>query len=134
MRIIIDNNILFSLMKPDSINSHLFSIIRAEFFAPDFIKQEFTKYEEECFLKSRLSKEDFTKRKKEVFSRIKFVDFLEYKFFIKEAKNSILDTDDFPYIALGLKLNCPIWSNDKDLKKQDKVKVFSTKDIVEVLT
>ena len=41
------------------------------------------------------------------------------------------DADDTAYIALALHLNCPIWSNDKKLKKQDKVKVITTKELLE---
>jgi len=35
------------------------------------------------------------------------------------------------YIALALKLNCPIWSNDTDLKQQDRIKVYNTKELLE---
>ena len=34
------------------------------------------------------------------------------------------------YFALALKLNCPIWSEDKALKKQSKVKVYSTSELL----
>lgn len=40
---------------------------------------------------------------------------------------------DSEYFALALKLNCAIWSNDKRLKQQDKIKVYSTEDLVKVL-
>ena len=36
------------------------------------------------------------------------------------------------YFALALKLNCGIWSNDKKLKNQDKVKVYSTEDLLKI--
>ena len=133
MRLIIDNNILFSLMKPNSTNSHLFSIMNAEFLAPEFINKEFKKYEEECLLKSKLSKPDFIKRKKEILDKIKFIKFSEYKELIKTAKLYTKDIDDAPYIALALKINYPIWSNDKRLKEQNKVKILSTEDIIEIL-
>lgn len=133
MRLIIDNNILFSLMKPDSTNSHLFSIMNAEFLAPEFINNEFKKYEDECLLKSKLSKIDFIKRKKEILDKIKFIKFSEYKEFIEKTKLYTKDIDDAPYIILALKLNCPLWSNDKRLKEQSKVKVLSTEDIIEIL-
>ena len=34
------------------------------------------------------------------------------------------------YFALELKLNWGIWSNDKKLKEQNKVKVYSTEDLL----
>lgn len=50
-----------------------------------------------------------------------------------QAEEISPDKDDTLYIALAMKLKCPIWSNDKDLKKQSEVKIYSTKDIIEIL-
>ncbi len=38
---------------------------------------------------------------------------------------------DAPYFALALHLNCAIWSGDKALKGQLKVKVFNIKELVD---
>ncbi len=115
-------------MKPDSVASKLFSFLNSEFIAPSFIMHEFNKYNNECLKKSGLSKKDFNKRKDEVFSRINFVEFNEYKEFIREALKELTDEEDAPYIALALKIKTPIWSNDKDLKKQGKITILSTED------
>lgn len=50
--------------------------------------------------------------------------------FMKKAKLLSPDPNDCPYFALALKLGCPIWSNDKRLKTQYNVKVYSTEDLV----
>jgi len=42
------------------------------------------------------------------------------------------DPDDMAYFALALKLNCAIWSNDKKLKEQDKVKVYNTHELSKI--
>lgn len=62
--------------------------------------------------------------------RIEFVPVEEFKDFLKEAELVCPDPDDIEYFALALKLNCPIWSEDKRLKKQSKVKVFSTSELL----
>src|SRR3989344_3658052 len=129
---IIDNNILFSLMKPDSKNSSLFSILEIEFMAPSFIIQEFNKYHKDCLKKSGLSEELFEKRKKEILNNIRLFEFKEFRSFLNRAMKNTPDQDDAPYFALALKLNLPIWSNDSDLKKQDKVKIFDTKEIIDL--
>ena len=130
MKLIVDNNILFSLIKPDSTNSHIFSVLNFEFVSPYFVIREFEKYKDECFRKSGLSKDNFTKRKEEVFNKISFVEFKHYKEFWDKAVKVSPDKDDAPYFALSLKLKCPIWSNDSDLKNQDKVIVLNTRDIL----
>ena len=129
---IIDNNILFSLMKPDSINSSIFSVLEVELIAPSFILQEFNKYQEDCLRKSGLSKESFVYRKEEILNNIRLFEFKEFKSFLNRAMRCTPDQDDAPYFALALKLNLPIWSNDLDLKKQDKVKILNTKEIIEL--
>ena len=133
MKLIVDNNILFSIMKPNSVASKLFSFLNSEFVAPSFILHEFNKYNDECFKKSGLSKKEFNQRKNEIFAKIKFVEFNEYKEFLQEAIKVLIDEDDAPYIALALKIKTQIWSNDKDLKKQNKVTVLSTEDLINIL-
>ena len=61
MGIVLDNNILFSLMNPNSSNSLIFSFLNYEFFAPDFIMDEFHKYHDDCLKKSKISEKDFLK-------------------------------------------------------------------------
>jgi len=42
-------------------------------------------------------------------------------------------TKDDPYFALALAFNSPIWSDESEFKQQSRVKVFSTKELVELL-
>lgn len=53
---------------------------------------------------------------------------------IKKACNVMKDIDekDTPFLALAIKLNYPLWSNDKHLKKQDLVKCFNTQEIANI--
>ncbi|MEK6890891.1 MAG: PIN domain-containing protein [Nanoarchaeota archaeon] len=135
MRIIIDNNIVFSIMKPDSVSSLLFynMLEKYEFFAPSYLIEEFNNNEKECFAKSKTSIDDFKLRKKEVFSRIKFIELDYYKEEVKKLINLISDKDDIVYLALALKMDCTLWSNDSLLKNQNKVRVLSTEDLIEIL-
>lgn len=133
MRLIIDNNILFSLLKPDSFNSYLFDTFVVGCYAPRFILDEFKNHEDECRLKSKLSKDDFEKQKQKVIDRITILEEIDEAFLLK-AEDSCPDEDDEPYIALGLQLNMPIWSNDKHLKQQSLVNVFTTTELIELLS
>jgi len=61
------------------------------------------------------------------------VPFEEIKPFIEKAKAISPDVKDVPYIALALKLNIAVWSNDGSLKeKQNIVKVYPTHEIAEL--
>ena len=37
-----------------------------------------------------------------------------------------IDEKDTPFLALALKLQCPIWSNDCDFEEQNLVEVYKT--------
>lgn len=43
------------------------------------------------------------------------------------------DIDDAPILALAMALECPIWSNDEDLKEQQLVQVYKTKELLDLL-
>ncbi|MEK6933567.1 MAG: PIN domain-containing protein [Nanoarchaeota archaeon] len=133
MKIVLDNNVLFSLMNPSSISSYLFSSIKTEFFSPEFVKLEFEKHREECLAKSRLSEQEFKMRLLEVEEKIIFLKFSQYENFIMETLQVLEDLNDADFLALALSINASIWSNDPHLKKQLLVKVFLTSDIIKFL-
>lgn len=132
MRLILDNNSLFSIMNPSSIAAYLFKSIKSEFIAPEFIKSEFEEHREECLAKSKLSEQEFEIRQREIEEEIKFVRLSEYEDFLEEAKSAISDSDDIDFLALALSTNSVIWSNDPHLKEQSLVTVFTTGDLAEM--
>jgi predicted nucleic acid-binding protein len=133
MKLILDNNILFSLMKPDSVASEIFSLSATELIAPDFVESEFEGYKQECLRKSGLSKATFEKRWSFIKSNIAFMEVDLYSGFLGKALTLVPDPDDAPYIALGLATGLPLWSNDKLLSRQKEVIVLSTKELVSLL-
>lgn len=133
MRLVLDNNIFFSLMNPKSINSYLFSLGKIRFIAPEFLKSELEEHKSECIAKSELSEHEFEIRQREVEEEIEFVKLSEYKSFLKEALVSVSDVDDAPYIALALSIKSSIWSNDEHFKQQSLIKVVTTEKLIKFL-
>lgn len=134
MRLVLDNNILFSIMNPASAAAYLFSSLRANFFAPEFIRLELNKYNKDCLYKSKLSEHEFKIRQREVEESIKFIKSSEYESQLLKAIESLPnDPKDSLYVALALSMNAVIWSNDMHLKQQSLVKVLSTKDLINEL-
>ena len=89
------------------------------------------KYAEEIKTKASFSDLDFDVFVGILKLRIKSVLIEEFSDKLLEAKKICLDEKDIPYFALALKLDCPIWSGDKKLKEQEKVRVYNTKELVE---
>ena len=133
MRLVLDNNIFFSLMNPISVSSYLFSSIRVKFSAPEFIKSELKKHKSECLFKSKLSEHEFEIRQKEIEESIEFIKVSEYEEFLEKATTLLSDPDDADFLALALFTNSTIWSNDPHLKQQSLVKVFTTEDLIKML-
>ena len=67
-------------------------------------------------------------------TNVRLVPLKEFEDFVEKVKALSSDTDDLQYLALTLKLNLPVWSNDKELKRQSVIKVLSTGDLVEILS
>ena len=66
-------------------------------------------------------------------SGLKIITKEEARSFLDLANKISPDIDDAQYFATALKLNCAIWSNDKELKNQNHVKVYSTSDLIKML-
>src|SRR3989344_5842248 len=103
-RLVLDTNVLFSIMKPDSAASYLFPAIRAKLFSPEFVTSELERHKAVCLAKSALSAQEFEMRWNEVEDKISFRGISLYERFLKEALGALPDPDDAPYVALALSL------------------------------
>jgi len=133
MKLVIDNNIFFSLMKPESVNSYIYFLANAQFYAPKYIETELEEHKVECIAKAGLSEHEFEIRQKEVKENIEFFEFTEYKQYLKESIILLPDWEDAPYLALAQFLNASIWSNDIHFMQQSKIKVFTTQRLFDML-
>ncbi len=130
-----DANVLFSFFKKDSATRRLLrtlTILGTRLISPDFVLEELVRDKERVKQYAGIDEIEFLfllsllEKRVEVFSKS------EYEKFLTEAEGLLPGhLKDVPYFALALKLNCTIWSNEKRLKKQDKVKVFSTRELLE---
>lgn len=129
MILVIDANILFSALIKNSLTAELIFEEEVMLFAPEFVVKEFLKYEEMILRKTSRTKEEFVQIMHLLKDVITLVPKEEYSKLIEEAEKFSPDEKDVMYLALALKLKCAVWSNDKKLKQQDKVKIYSTEDL-----
>lgn len=101
--------------------------------APEWILFEVGKYWKELSIKSGLSEEDLDDVLSLVREQMTILSVGKYSAMLSTAKDISPDIKDAEYLALALKLNCPIWSEDKLLKRQDKVVVLNTKELLSKL-
>ena len=136
MNIIIDSNELFSALIKDSITRKIILEYASFFLFPSFIFEEMQKHKTELLKKSRMSGEDFSKLLQLILKKVVIVPnevLIPYR---KEAFEIVknIDPDDVLFVACALAYhNSIIWSNDRKLKKQSRVKVINTKEIIKLL-
>jgi predicted nucleic acid-binding protein len=134
MRLVADTNVLFSFFREDSVTRKMvlnFEVL--ELFTPSFCVDELRKHKELVCKKSALSGWDFEETLDDLQIFVKVLPHSEYKEFLHDAKSISPDSDDVDFFALAMKLNCAIWSEDVKLKDQSRVKVLSTKELIELL-
>ena len=135
MVIVLDSNIFISALIKDSITRKLIINCKELIVIPEFLLEEIRNYEEEIILKSKLDKEEY---KKLLNILLKYVLVLPDEIILPYREQAVeiikdIDINDVLFIATALAFgDATIWSNDKKLKKQNKIKVISTQEIMQL--
>ena len=133
MEFVVDANVLFSAIIKEGGTAELLFDTRLSLYAPEFFIYEFMKYKDLILAKTSRTEEEFVGIMHLLKEVIEVVPKKDYSAFVKEAETISPDEKDVMYFALALKLKCSIWSNDKKLKEQDKVKVYSTTEMMRLI-
>lgn len=137
MRLILDSSILFAGLLKNSITRRILIDCPFTIYTPETLLKEIRKYEFYILQKSGLTKNEFEHLLNLLTEKITIVEKEKYLHNIKEADELIGNADkgDVPFLALALTIpNDGIWTeNIKHFGKQNKVKVWTTKDIIERL-
>ena len=133
MELVIDANILFSALIKENITRKLLLYDEFILYAPKFILEEFFDKLPELSEKTEVDEITLTIKSQEliVLSNMQIIPHENFQDYLEKAKQISPDKDDVMYFALALKLNCAIWSNDKKLKEQNTIQVYSTDELIE---
>ncbi len=128
--VVVDANILMSLLISEGSKRQLFFSKHVRPFSPDSVLFEIGKYWRETISKSGLPEDELKLVLLMVREHLTITSLQELGGWLKEAEKIVPDKDDAEYFALALKLNCPIWSEDRLLKNQSRVKVLNTPELL----
>ncbi len=136
MKIVIDTNIFIAAIIKPSMVRRLLVESSSKLLFPEAVLTELNEHQNEILKKSGLSQNDFEVVKSTLLKYVELVPTASIKPYSKEAFRIIgqIDPDDVPFIASCLAHNAILWSEDKDLKKQNKIKVLNTAEIKNLLT
>ena len=130
-RVVIDTNILISaLIKDDSVTARIIKSGIFEIYYPEDGMFDLEKYRDYIIKKRKkaLQRKSFDYALGFLLESIIVIPSSLYEDKIREAYEVMRDIDEknTPFLALALKLQCPIWSNDGDFEEQNLVEVYKT--------
>ncbi len=131
MKLVVDANILFAALIKEGSTAKLLISDKLQLFAPEFLFEEFSKYEKLILKKTHRSNKEFKHFLGLLKEQITIIPKKIIVPFFDKAEKISPDPKDTVYIALALAIKSNIWSNDKKLKEgQKRVKIFSTGELI----
>lgn len=134
MNLVVDANVVIATLVKDGKTVEAFVNPLLSLHAPEFILEELLKYVKEISAKTHRSLESLSLMISDVLSLVEIASRRDIEPFLANARLISPDPKDDMYLALALKLVCPLWSNDARLKEQRDVQVYSTEEILKVLS
>lgn len=139
MRLVVDANVIISSLIKKGVSFEVFALNsiqnRFEFVAPDLMLSEVQKHKGDLLNETRLPADIFSDAMDFLFEQINIVPAQEFKEFLPKTRELLSShAKDVPYVALALKLDCPIFSGDKMLKKASPVRILSPRELLDSLT
>ena len=135
MQLVVDANVVFSALvnkgKAFTVFASNARRKRFIFIAPEFAFVEIEKKRGKILSVTVLSSEEQFDIISFIREQTEVIPFDEFSDFIPEAR--LINPDDAPYLALAIQRDCAIFSGDKGLKKQQKVDVFSPRELLDIL-
>lgn len=136
MDLVVDTSVVVAaLLKSGSTRALIFSPF-LKLYSPERLEIEILKNKEKFKEYSNLTDEEFFGALNLLLKQIEIIPIQEYAQKTKEAKELCVarDETDWPFVALALKLNIPIWTSDPDLLKGQKIiPVMKTSDLIKIL-
>ncbi len=135
MKLVVDSNIVISaLIANKEKTRELIQHPSLELYVPEQLQNEINKHKE--LIKEKIESRGgnpkaLTPLLLRIYNQIIVVPKKEYESNLEKAKKALNDPNDVPFLALALRLNCGIWSNDKHLNNQKQVKTYKTHELAE---
>ncbi len=135
MKLIVNTNRIIAALIKDSTSRKIINHLNAELITIEFSDIEIEKYRQIILEKAKINEEEFKLIMGRLKEKLIILDNNLILSKLKEAKSIMdkIDSNDTPFIAAALATNSDIWSDDKHFQKQNKIKVWKTEDLVELV-
>ena len=136
MKLVIDTNRLAAALIKSSLTREIILSDKFDLYSPEYILTEIEKNRDHFIKKAKINEKEFEEILNTLLNHIQLIPFKEFKDKYMEAFKIMrdVDPDDTPFLALGLSLKVEgIWTEDKDFKSQKILKIYSTKNLLELM-
>ena len=136
MKLIVDTNILLKALIKDSKTRAILLNPNHQFYLPEYAIEEVMEHITFLVDKTGLPEEEIKLALNILLTNIQIIPYKEVSKKWREAKEIMgtIDEDDIPFLAAALTTTCDgVWSDDKDLKRQRRVKVWNTGEIMRLI-
>jgi len=133
LKFVLDTNVFLKALIRKSVVRGIILGSNHEFLIPAYLIEETREHAGEVEKKSGLSRTEIESVMDALLARIRVVPTEEVLSKWEEAERIMenIDENDVPFVAAALGARCDgIWSDDGHLKRQRKVKVWTTEDVV----
>lgn len=133
MKIVADTNRLIAVLIKDGGSREILRNSTYEFLTPAFAFEEIWKHRKEIAEKAGLTDDELLVFIFLLFYRVRLLPLSVYNSNMKEAIYLIGENNkkDATFIAVALALKIPLWTHDKELKNQKRVKIITNHDLLE---
>jgi putative PIN family toxin of toxin-antitoxin system len=134
MNLVIDTNRIIASLIRDGLSRNILLDSRFLFYSPEHTFAEISKYDSLICKKAKINSEHFMTLLSIFFEHIHVLAEEDYRDYIDESLDMISDSDDAPFIAAALAIKADgIWTDDSDFNSQNQVKIYTTKDLINLL-
>lgn len=129
--VVVDTNIIVAAILREGTTREIIFSVKFEIISPEQTIIEIERNKPEFLKKKGMTPELFNETRQKILENIRIIPEKDYGSYQGHAEKitPFGHHDDWPFIALTLKLNCPLWSNDTALKQQKVVLVYTTAEL-----
>lgn len=134
--ILVDSNIIFSALIKDSLTRKIILESDSLFLFPEYAFNELENHMDYILLKTGMNKNDLSRLLRMILKKVRVIPDEIIAPYGNEAVEIIRDIDINDAVFIATALAYPgyiIWSNDKHLKKQSRIKVINTAEMMKEL-
>ncbi len=135
MKLVVDTNIVLKALIRNSTVRAILVSPRHQLYLPEHAVDETRRHLDTVELKTGLSEEEIETVLNTLINNIEVVRSKDMSDKWEEAMKVMkpIDIEDVPFVAAALSISCDgIWSDDRHLKRQTRVKVWTTKDMLQL--